>query len=365
MTDDPSRARTGRVAAVVVAILAVSGAFLAFWLIAAQPDKAEVAVEKFFDRYVARDGQVMRRDQEDTVSEGQAYALLMAVALGDEQRFSRVWAWTRTHLQRPDGLLSWRWADGLVRDPQPAADADIDTVHALLLAAERFGEPAYRLEALRIARSIREHETIVAGGQPVLVAGPWAIRNQVFVINPSYFHTRAFQQLGVATDDPWWHRLTASSYDLSQALLGDHVLPPDWAIIDSEGIVSPTGSPDEPDRPARYGLDAARVPVRFVFACDPRGRALAASLWSAFQNVPPEAIRTEYDLGGTPTTQRRHPVTLVAAAAVARAAGDRPRAAQLLNEAEALDERMPSYYGSAWVALGHIMLTSDRLGDCE
>jgi endoglucanase len=356
--------RSGQVVAAVLAILFISGVALVLWLRVIRPDKAEVAVEKFFDRYVAIEGRVMRRDQGDTVSEGQAYALLMAVAVSDEQRFARIWAWTRERLQRPDGLLSWRWADGQVRDREPAADADVDTAHALLLAAERFDQPAYRVEALRIARAIREHETIIAGGKPVLVAGPWATKTDVFVINPSYFDPRAFHHFGVATGDPWWHKLTVSSYDLSLALLSNDVLPPNWAVVDRAGIVKPEGPPDKPGEPARYGLDAARLAVRFAFACDSRGRKLAASLWPAFRDVPPERIRIEYDLEGAPTTDLRHPIMLVAAAAAARAAGDQTRAAQFLDEAEALDQRIPTYYGSAWVALGRIMLASDRLGPC-
>lgn len=359
-----TRAWTRREIVAVLAAIVASGVALAIWLITIRPDEVEVAVAEFFERYVGADGRVVRHDQGDTVSEGQAYALLMAVALGDEQRFGRVWAWTRTHLQRPDGLLSWRWADGQVRDHQPATDADLDTAHALLLAAERFDAPAYQLEALRIAKAIREHETTVAGADPVLVAGPWAIKAGFVIVNPSYFHTRAFQQLSSATGDPWWGELIGSSYDLVQELLGAGVLPPNWAVVDAAGIVSATGSPDTFDAPARYGLDAARVLVRFAFACDSRGQELAASRWPVFRDVPAEVIRAEYDLGGTPTTDHRHPVTLVAAAASARAAGDHARATELLSQAQALDERVPTYYGSAWVALGRIMLTSDRLGDC-
>jgi Glycosyl hydrolases family 8 len=65
--------------------------------------------QAFLDAYVDPDGRVVRRDQGgDTVSEGQAYALLIAVAPGDSERSTAVWTWTRNHLQPPDKLLSWR-----------------------------------------------------------------------------------------------------------------------------------------------------------------------------------------------------------------------------------------------------------------
>ena len=81
----------------------------------------------FLRDYVEPDGRVVRRDQDgDTVSEGQAYAMLVAVGSGDDASFRRVWGWTRQHLVRPDGTLSWRWADGAVVDASSAADADLD-----------------------------------------------------------------------------------------------------------------------------------------------------------------------------------------------------------------------------------------------
>ena len=75
----------------------------------------------FFARYVTADGRVVRLDQNnDTVSEGQAYALLIAVTQNDAKRFATVWNWTRRNLLRPDGLLAWHWSGGKVVDPSTA-----------------------------------------------------------------------------------------------------------------------------------------------------------------------------------------------------------------------------------------------------
>ena len=98
----------------------------------------------------------------------------MAVALGDEDRFRHVWAWTDEHLQRDDGLLAWRWADGGIVDHQAAADAD-------LLAARRWRSPARGsvdadlvADAALINDAVLAHEVVALGPSPVLVAGPWA-----------------------------------------------------------------------------------------------------------------------------------------------------------------------------------------------
>jgi endoglucanase len=51
----------------------------------------------------------------------------------------------------------------------------------------------------------------------------------------------------------------------------------------------------------------------------------------------------------------------VAAAGAADAAGHPAARDGLLDSAEALDRRFPTYYGAAWVALGRILLTTKLL----
>ena len=53
------------------------------------------------------------------VSEGQSYVLLLTAATGRGAQFARVWGWTRSHLQRPDGLLAWHWAGGRIVGRRP------------------------------------------------------------------------------------------------------------------------------------------------------------------------------------------------------------------------------------------------------
>jgi endo-1,4-beta-D-glucanase Y len=111
-------AGSGRRTLVVGAIALVAAAtMVAIMLLprdAATPEPnaealARVAADRFLDRYMDPDGRVVRRDQGgDTVSEGQAYAMLLAVAIGDQPRFEQAWNWAKVHLQREDGLLSWR-----------------------------------------------------------------------------------------------------------------------------------------------------------------------------------------------------------------------------------------------------------------
>src|SRR5262252_1985164 len=66
------------------------------------------AATRFLTSYVLPDGRVVRSDQgHDTVSEGQAYGMLLTEMVGDDAEFRRIWQWTRDHLQRPDSLFAY------------------------------------------------------------------------------------------------------------------------------------------------------------------------------------------------------------------------------------------------------------------
>lgn len=326
-------------------------------------DQALAATRRFLDTYVDGDGRVVRIDQGySTVSEGQAYAMLLSAAVGDRDTFDRVWAWTQTNLQRPDALLASDWQSGRVADETPAPDADLDAARALLVAATRFDDTAYRAEGLRIGAAILDSETVEVNGEPVLVAGPWARANPP-TIDPSYFDPRAYSLLAAMSGDPRWQQLLASSRGLLDQLSSTSPLPPDWASVRATGPV-PIPAPSDPGTGIRYGFDAVRVPARWGAACAPENRAVAARAWSFLG--PQQAAGTlagEYTLDGQPLSPA-NPAALVGAAGAARAAGQTPASDALLDRAESAEAASPSYYGAAWVALGRVMLTTDWLGPC-
>ena len=337
-------------------------------------EKAHGEAERFMHRYVDPDGRVVRRDQGgDTVSEGQAYAMLLAVALDDRARFDRVWGWTHTHLRRRDGLLAYRWAGGRVVGPQAAADADLDAARALVLAGRRFGDPGYTRAGASLGHAVLTHETTEVAGVPVLAAGSWA-RTEPAVVNPSYFSPRAYADLDQAAPDSRWAALAASSRTLVASAIGPRdrrALPPDWTRVPGTLAAEAIASPADPENTATIGtstaaesrsaLDAARVAIRAAESCVPADRRLAAGLWPLYRRAPG---RSAYALDGRPLGGQHHAASFVAAAAAARAAGDGAAGDRLLDRAAALDRAHPTYYGAAWVALGRVLLTSSALGTC-
>lgn len=329
----------------------------------AQPQsQPSPAVTAFFASYVDPSGRVVRKDQGgDTVSEGQAYALLLAAASGDRARFSSVWAWTQAHLQRQDGLLAWHWAHGAVADWMPAADGDLDTAWALSLGGRRFADPSLEAAARRMAGSILQEETASTAIGPVLVAGPWA-RTSPSLVEPGYFAPAAFISLAQLTHDGRWARV----YTASMVILGrlsDSGLLPDWASVTAEGAVSPVPEPGSTSSPS-FGLDAARAVV-WAAACGGPAADLSARAWARLE---PTASRGLFPLkssrDGRPETSDVNPLIAVADAAAAQAARQPAVASEMLRDATTISAAYPTYYGSAWVALANSLLTTQDLAAC-
>jgi endoglucanase len=324
----------------------------------AEADRLAVgSATAFLDRYVDPDGRVVRHDQGgDTVGEGQAYALLTAAAIGDSTRFDRIWSWTRANLQRPDGLLAFRWRNGVVLDHQAAADADLDAARALLVAGCRFGRADLRAEAGRIGTAVLTHET----RRSVLGAGPWAVQGARTVVNPSYLDPRTLIALGQLTGDHRYAGLARSGRRIVGRLA--RPLPPDWATVAApSGAATAAADAKGARGTGRFSWDAPRTLVRLAVDPAPAGRRIAARAWRAFRGRVPAGIVVEHHLDGRRAGRSRSPVTLVAAAAAAHANGYRDNAALLLHSAAVLQLVRPTYYGAAWTALGRLMLTTPRL----
>src|SRR5581483_10824533 len=242
----------------------------------------------------------------------------------------------------------------------PAADADLDAARALLVAASRFDDPAYRRAALKIGRGVLATETTRAADKLVLVAGPWA-RAQA-IVDPSYFSPAAFDALYRASHDGRWRALRDSSVRLAWRLT-QHApgLPPDWAQVHPWGVQA-IGAPGK-GAPPSYGYDAVRLPIRMAEACEPSARRRATALWPFLRRAGAEPAAV-YALDGTPAAAYSHAAALAGAAGAASAAGDERASDELLDQAAALDTDHPTYYGAAWVALGRVLLTTRWLGGC-
>jgi endoglucanase len=359
--------RVERRLAVLVAIVLVAGVAAAATAppAPAAPDgDGAHAAASFWDRYVDADGRVVRHDQGgDTVSEGQAYAMLIAVATGDRRGFDRVWSWAAANLQRPDGLLAWHWDDGQVVDEQPATDADVDAAWALALAGDRFDRADLTADARRLAAGVVAEEVLHTRRGPVLVAGPWAVTDGW--TNPSYGSPAAFDVLGTLTGDPTWTGLAASARWVATAATGSSGVVADWAVVATDGTVRASAGPTSARGAVPVaGYEAHRVPIRFAIDCDHTGRAVAARWWDFAEGRTDPGPAPIVDLEGHPVTTGTHAAALSAAAASADAAGVPASADRLWDRAADLDRREPTYFGAALVALSLLAVDDGALGGC-
>lgn len=324
--------------------------------------RAVADARSFLSRYVDPDGRVVRRDQGgDTVSEGQAYGLLLAQVAGEPQRFARIWRWTDAHLRRPGGELATQTsASGQVQNSTPASDADVLTAWALSRTTGP-GSARYHAQARTLAAAILGNETIADGSRLLLAAGPWAT-GQPGSLDPSYWSPQAFSALARFTGDRRWQQLATGATAVTQQLTGMGTsLPPDWAKLQN-GTASPEPAPDGQAPQVRYGLDAQRAVVWDAASCNSADRALAASWWRLLQQ-PGRARALALSPQGATIDGQTNALPPVAAAAAADAAGDRPQANALLDQARHTQEDHPTYYGGAWLALGEALL-GGRLGGC-
>jgi endoglucanase len=330
-----------------------------------QPAPQPRAERGFLSTYVQPDGRVTRPDQGgDTVSEGQAYGLLLAEAAGSNGAFSRIWQWTRDHLQLPDGLFAYHAsAAGQILSRQPASDADLLMAWALLRYRGP-GAAAIHAEGRRVAAAVLAHEvTTGPGGMPILAAGPWATGRPAS-LDPSYWSLTAMNGIAALTGNPRWRRLANGAVALTRHLTGNgRVLPPDWAELTASGVIQPEPAPNGSQPQPQYGLDAQRVVVWFASSCDAQARQLAARWWALLK--PGErAQATVLHPAGTVIDPAEAVLPLVASASSAYAAGAAGAGRHLLQRASQVQRKYPTYYGGAWAALGPALLSGSTLGGC-
>lgn len=258
----------------------VAAAFLA-----AVPGGARALDRALWDaykaRFVAEDGRVIDRGNRNmSHSEGQGYGLILAVAADDRPAFERIRQWTRDNLQVRGGdrLLAWAWGrrpngEWGVVDYNNATDGDLLAAYGLLLAFERWNEPAWRTEALELAADIKKHLVAEAGGGPVLLPGYYGFeRDGALVVNPAYYVYPALEALARHDPDPVWKEILRGGLDLlDRARRPPWNLPPDWILARPDGLEVFR------ERSSRFGYEAVRVPLYLAWA----GRREALQPWSA------------------------------------------------------------------------------------
>ncbi len=338
-------------------------------------------------RFITTEGRVVRpKAGGDTVSEGQAYAMLRAVWMDDQKTFDQCYQWTELHLSRnekmKDHLLAWRWKEGEIKDITAASDADLDYAFALLLAERKWGNPsrsflpAYTEKAKLVLRDIMKLETYrIQQGYLFLLPGTWNVDKTGIVLNISYFSPAWYRVFVQITGDERWMELVESSYFVIQSVMGEIEgikgvgLVPDWCQINERGELQFSS-----DFKANHTWDAFRTSWRIFLDWqwygERRAQKYLEELYRFYKREweKNQKIFAEYSYVGKPIRDYESPVMYIPFLASSLCVEPR----SFLTPYKKLMENFhknsrggyfidsEEYYGNNWVSFG-LLLLSPRL----
>jgi len=313
---------------------------------------------------------------DSSVSEGIAYGMVLAVAVGDQSLFDELWKYAKAWFNS-NGLMNWyiNAAGTMPLGTGGATDADEDMAWSLIMAARQWGGSGtigeLYLDAARdLVDAIWQHEVDHANGDLLLPGDSWG-GNVIF--NPSYFAPNQYRLFGALTNNAdGWNRVIDTGYTVLarsiSAANGNQStgLAPAWCGAD--------GAPKEPfaGGATNYQYDSARVPFRigqdFCYNGEPRAAAFLARISAFFAGIGAANIVDGYDLNGAPHPDPATPAgspqsaVFVGGAAVGamhdgsfRALIDGAYAGVATGNFLARSR----YYNLSWTALSLLMLTGN------
>jgi endoglucanase len=226
------------------------------------------AWESFRTDFVSSDGRVIDHasPRRQTVSEGQAYALLFALAADDRATFDSLLTWTTNNLAQGDlsrHLPAWQWGrrdDGSYGplDANPATDADLWIAYALAEAGRLWGAPGYVTLSHAVgALVLQQSVAVLPGLGPALLPAPQGFREATgtWRLNPAYLPIQVLRGLAAAHPDQrerWGELLSNAVTVLHRAAARG--IAPDWVRVDGRGAFR-----FDDGAPATGSYDAIRV----------------------------------------------------------------------------------------------------------
>ena len=200
----------------------------------------------------------------DTVSEGIAYAMLIAVNFNDKDLFDKVYGYWKSHATA-GSLMTWCIpAGGGSCNPQgggSATDADEDAAYALLQADKVFGGGTYKADAIKMIGDIWKSD-IDGGGTKLPKGGSnygtaYALTGAI--TNASYFAPSFYKSFAaVDSANDWPGVITALYKVIGGTIAGSNGLIPAWC----SGTCTAPASNGAPATDVVYQYDSHRIPMR-------------------------------------------------------------------------------------------------------
>lgn len=290
-------------------------------------------------------------NQNQTVSEGIGYGMLIAAYAGDQDLLDGLWNYYTSFLNQ-NGVMHWRIQNcSTIIGQNGASDAELDAAMALIIASQRWGNTGainYGEQASDLINTIKTHE--IEAGTNVLKPGD--MFGGSTITNISYFAPGYYRAYNAHTNDPSWNDVSSKSYEIINNNLSTtgavHNLVSDWCT--AEGSFSPLAINQYAFEGTRYSFDAARTPWRIALDYLWYGNLEAL----AYANKCIDFINSKnginniypgYHLDGTPFITAYKDVTFTGAYAVAAMASTNQ---EFVNSAytQVVNMTTDAYFGS-------------------
>ncbi len=318
---------------------------------------------------------MIANETNDTVSEGIAYGLLIAVYMNDQDLFDGLWRYEQRFLDA-QGLMHWHInaAGTEVVGQGAASDADEDMAWAMIMADRQWGgggtlggnyiDIARDLIDKMWAHEVLDGKLFLPGDQ----FGDWG------TINVSYFTPNYFRLFGEVSGNPGWNDVVVTSYDALEATMKpeygnqDNGLVPAWSAADG----TPNGGAWGPDRmsPTHHQYDSCRTPFRigldYCFNAEPRSKSYVDKITSFYAGLSVDGMTDGYDLNGQARPQFGGLSAAFVGPAAVGAMSDPALYQQFLDDAY---DRLKTlnllvggeYYDRSWTVISLLMLTGNFL----
>ncbi len=241
----------------------------------------------------------------DTVSEGIGYGMLLSAYIGDKATFDGLWAYEQYYKDTTTSvLMNWNISSAeTMIGAGSASDADEDMALAMVMAFERWGG-TYGSSATALITAIYTYDVNSTTG----AMGPgdtWGNGNYYY--NPSYFALAWYRVFGLFTGNTTqWNNVASACYAiLNQVENSSTGLVPDWCADQGGTAVPCTTAQIAWDvYPMDYYWDACRTPWRIsldsIWFANATAQAFCNTISSWAQaNVPSGDILCGYQLNGT------------------------------------------------------------------
>lgn len=224
--------------------------------------------EAFKAAFMSGDGRIIDwQNDQRSHSEGQGYAMTLAVFMNDRPAFERAFTWSENNLGH--GLRAWSWGRSRnetgehwgILSANNATDGDMLHAWALLLAGEKWRDEAFAKTGSDLLARLRQ-ELIAAGGiilpgrEGFIDASGVATVNPAYYIFPALKDFRRFDAEHAVLWDEVYQRgleLIRKSADTRSGTV------PDWLRYDVRGDAGGALLPPQDDD--RFSYEAIRVPL--------------------------------------------------------------------------------------------------------